>query len=92
MRRRYRSQAGIIHDILLVLSREGPINSTRLAQLANLPYDRLRELLDRLVAEGLVETVEEGDRKLYRITPQGLDALRKLQAAKEVLERLGYKF
>jgi len=92
MRRRYRSQAGILHDVLEVLLREGPLNATRIAQLANLPYDRLRLLLDRLIELGLVELVEDDEgRRLYRITQEGLEAYQKLHAAKEILEKLGYR-
>ena len=93
MRRRYRSQAGILHDVLEVLLREGPLNATRIAQLANLPYDRLRALLEKLVEKGLVEVLEDEEgRRVYRVTQKGLEAYHRLHAAKEILEKLGYRF
>ena len=88
-RRKYRSQAGIILDILETLAREGPQPATRLMYTANVPYSRLRETLLRLLDEGLVE--ETGDRR-YRITERGREALAVLRDARRVLENLGYKF
>ena len=88
-RRKYRSQAGIILDILEALARESPQPATRLMYTANLPYNRLRETLLRLVDEGLVEETEG---RHYRITEKGREALRVLRDARRVLETLGYKF
>jgi len=88
-RRKYRSQAGIILDILETLAREGPQPATRLMYTANVPYSRLREALLRLLDEGLVE--ETGDRR-YSITERGREALAVLRDARRVLESLGYRF
>ncbi len=92
MRRRYRSSAGIIHDILEVLLREGELPATRIAQYANLPYDRLKAMLEKLEEEGLVERREEEGKTLYRVTRKGAEAYQKLHAVKVLMERLGYKF
>lgn len=87
MRRRYRSQAGIVHDILDALHREGPLPATRIAMQANLPYDRLKAMLSQLEADGLVARTEHG----YKITPKGLQVLNTLKRCRSLLESLGFR-
>ncbi|NOZ89615.1 MAG: hypothetical protein GXO15_06800 [Crenarchaeota archaeon] len=87
-RRKYRSQAGIILDILEALEREGPLPATRLMYHANLPYNRLKETLARMLEEGLVEETGE---KRYAITQRGREALRVLRESRRILESLGYR-
>ena len=87
-RRKYRSQAGIILDILEALERNGPLNITKLMYYANLPYDRLRETLSKLLEQ---ELIEECDKSKYCITLEGRRALSKLREVRGLLESLGYK-
>ena len=87
-RKKYRSQAGIILDILEALERNGPLNVTRLMYHANLPYNRLRETLAKLLEQGLVVECEEAR---YRLTQKGREALQKLREVRGLLESLGYK-
>ena len=88
VRRKYRSQAGIIHDVLEALQRYGPLPPTRIATYANLPYDRLRVILASLEANGLVERGKDG---AYTITRRGVEALESLRRARRLLESLGFK-
>ena len=88
-RKKYRSQAGIILDILDALERNGPLNITRLMYYANLPYGRLRETLSRLLEQGLIV---ECDESKYCLTQEGKKALQKLREVRGLLESLGYKF
>ena len=87
MRRKYRSHAGIVHDILSVLQREGAMPATRITLYANLPYDRLKVILSSLEANGLVTNTKEG----YEITEKGLEALDTLRRSRKLLESLGFK-
>ena len=87
MRRKYRSAAGIVYDILKTLEELGPMPPTRLATYANLPYDRLRLFLDSLKAKGYVEETDDG----VKITEEGRRALEKLKEAKKLMEYLGFK-
>lgn len=87
-RKKYRSQAGIVHDILESLQRHGPLPATRLATYANLPYDRLRIILASLEANGLVEKGEDGR---YFLTPRGLEALEALRRTRRIIEGLGFR-
>jgi predicted transcriptional regulator len=55
-----------------------------------MPVDRLRVLLDRLVAFGLLRTEELDGRPIFDVTPHGqefLDSYWKMRAFVEVLER-----
>ncbi len=87
VRRKYRSQAGIVHDILEVLQREGAMPATRIATYANLPYDRLKLILLSLEESGLVVKTEDG----YDITEKGLEALNTLRRSRKLLESLGFR-
>ena len=88
-RRKYRSQAGIVLDILETLISEGPMRATRLATYANLPYDRLKVVLESLVAKGHVRFDEET--RTYSITKEGERALQTLRETRKILEALGFK-
>ena len=90
VRRKYRSQAGIILDILEALHREGPMPPTRLSYHANLPYDRLRTILQDLANKKLVDYNPR--EKQVQITDQGIEALLLLRKSKKLLESLGYRF
>ncbi len=50
MRRKYRSQAAIVADMLEAISNNPGIAPTRLGQEANVPYSRLTEYLKLLEA------------------------------------------
>ncbi len=86
-RRKYRSLAGIILDILETLNTHGPMPATRIATYANLPYDRLKPILETLEEKHYVEKTEDG----YTITDEGRKALAKLREAANLLRMLGYK-
>ena len=90
VRRKYRSQAGIILDILEALHRDGPMPPTRLSYYANIPYDRLRLILRELANKELV-TYVPGER-LVEITGKGLEALLVLRRSRKLLESLGFRF
>ncbi len=87
VRRKYRSAAGIIYDILRTLDEKGPLPPTKLATFTNLPYDRLRIFLNSLKEKGYVRECEEG----VEITEEGKVALEKLKEAKRLMEFLGFK-
>jgi len=87
VRRKYRSQAGIVHDILEVLHEEGAMPATRIATYANLPYDRLKIILSSLEESGLIAKEEGG----YVITEKGIEALTILRKSRKLLESLGFK-
>lgn len=85
MRRKYRSQAAIIADMLEAISRNPGIAPTRLGQEANVPYSRLTQYLKILEEKNLV-TVEDGG--LY-ITENGLRFLNEVRRLKSLFSSLG---
>ncbi len=89
---RYRSQAGILYDILKTLYEEEYASPTRLMYGARLPYDRLKSLLSQLEENGLIEKFSEGDRIYYRLTRKGYEALEELKRVKKLLDGIGIRF
>jgi len=85
MRRKYRSQAAIVADMLEAISNNPGIAPTRLGQEANVPYSRLTEYLKLLEAKGLIM---EEDGGLY-ITEDGLRFLAEMRRFRRIFTSLG---
>lgn len=80
-----RSKAAIVLDILEVLLRNGgSMNLTRLAQEANLAYNRLQALVEELAGKGALR-VEEGSGKVVHITERGVELASELRRLKRIL-------
>ncbi len=86
---RRRSRIGIIVEILSELEREGEMPASRLATYVNMPYDRLRPLLEQLEERGYLASRREGRSAFYRLTAEGQAALSKLREAYELLRSMG---
>lgn len=82
MRRRYRSTAGIVLDLLRCS--EDCDNVSCLATCANLPYDRAKEMVEKLKEKGFLDDD-------LNLTPAGRKAMEKLLETKRLLEALGFK-
>lgn len=89
---RYRSQAGIVYDILETLYQEGYSLPTRLMYGARLPYDRLKQLLSKLEESGLIEKEVIEGKTYYKLTPKGYQALEELRRVRNLLEQIGIRF
>ncbi|GBF09250.1 hypothetical protein apy_09750 [Aeropyrum pernix] len=85
-----RSRVEIIIDVLEALQAEGPMTPTRLATVANMPYDRLQTVLEPLVAKGLVRVRDMGRSKQVEITREGVRALHDLKRVRRLLSDLGF--
>lgn len=85
MRRKYRSQAAIVADMLEAISRNPGIAPTRLGQEVNVPYSRLTQYLKILEKKNLVTVGEYG---LY-ITENGLRFLSEVKRLKKLFSSLG---
>ena len=92
MRSKYRSQAGIVYDILKTIKELGKAPPTRIMYGANLPYDRLRAILRHLVEQGLIKEIREENRVYYTLTKKGFRTLELLEETKRLLEELGLRF
>jgi len=88
---RYRGRAGIVYDILKALSTYGPMPMSRLMTAANLPYDRFKDIVKKLVSKGLIEERREGDKVIYTLRGEGFKALEELERVKKLMEELGLR-
>ncbi len=85
-----RSRAAIIYEVLEVVVRNGgEVNPTQLSLEANLAYDRMMRLLEKLEERGLVEVVAEEGRKWVRITRKGRELYHHLRHVRRILSDFG---
>jgi predicted transcriptional regulator len=84
-----RGRIEIYEDILVSIRSESEnskkASPTRVAQQANLPYDRLQKLLINLVKSGLVSQMNDG----FILTDKGVDCLNQIQRNHDFLRRMG---
>jgi predicted transcriptional regulator len=81
-----RSKLEIYVDILKVLAHRGPLKLTHVMYKANVNCSVLKEYLDFLTKQGLVEEKIIGkERKVYAITQLGVTVLEQFRELKEVL-------
>ena len=71
---RNRSKVVICWEILRSLA-SGPQGPSRLARVANVPFDRLGDYLHPLTSAGLVRVEAVDGHDLYHLTPEGMEAL-----------------
>jgi predicted transcriptional regulator len=73
-------------DILNVLAYRGPLKLTRVMSKANVNCRVLKDYLDFLTKQGLVEAkIVRRERKVYVITQRGVTVLKQLRELKELL-------
>lgn len=73
-------------DILSVLSHRGPLKLTHVMYKANVNCSVLKEYLDFLMKQGLVEERPLGKRRIvYAVTQRGLMVLKYFRELKQVL-------
>jgi predicted transcriptional regulator len=71
-----RSKIEMYIDILKVLAHNGPLKLTHLMYKANINCSVLKEYVDFLVKQKLVEGEKiSKERRVYKITPRGMKAL-----------------
>jgi len=75
MVKKYRSSVEIIYDI--ISAAKSSINKTHLMYDSNLSFKQLRQYLNLLLQQGLIEErfEEEEETKVYYISPKGLEYL-----------------
>jgi len=88
---RRREVTDLYANVLEVVKRyHGAARITRVSYGAGMPVDRLRNLVERLLALGLLSSEDVDGRPIYDITPRGqefLDTYWKMRAYVEVLAR-----
>jgi predicted transcriptional regulator len=81
-----RSKLEMYVDILKVLAHRGPLKLTHIMYKANVNCSVLKEYLDFLIKQGLVEERVVGRRRVvYATTERGITVLKYFRELKEVL-------
>jgi predicted transcriptional regulator len=81
-----RSKIEMYVDILTVLAHRGPLNLTHVSYQANVNCSILKECLDFLIKQGLVEERAVRKRHLvYIVTQRGITVLKYFEELKQVL-------
>lgn len=89
MSRKYRSRVGILLSILEAIHRKEYATITEIIIRANIPHDRLKNILDRLIEKGYVQCVEKGDRRFYTLTSKGYILMNELRKIRDLMMGLG---
>jgi len=81
-----RSKLEMYVDILTVLAHKGPLKLTHVMYKANLNCSVLKEDLDFLIKQGLIEERTVGKQRLvYAVTQRGITVLKYFKELKQVL-------
>jgi predicted transcriptional regulator len=81
-----RSKLEMYVDVLKVLSHKGPLKLTHIMYKANVNCSVLKEYLDFLIEQELVEEQTVGkNRKVYAITDRGITVLKYFRELKTLL-------
>jgi len=81
-----RSKLEMYVDILQVLSRRGPLKLTHIMYKANVNCKVLKEYLDFLTKQSLIEERAVGkSRTVFAITPRGITVLKYFRELKQAL-------
>jgi predicted transcriptional regulator len=80
-----RSKLEIYVDILSVLAHRGPLKLTHVMYKSNVNCSVLREHLEFLLKQGLVEERNVKNRTVYAVTQRGLTVVKVFRELKQVL-------
>lgn len=81
-----RSKLEMYIDILKVLAHRGPLKLTHIMYKANVNCSVLKEYLDFLTKQNLVEERSAGERRVvYAITQRGITVLKYFRELKQIL-------
>ena len=81
-----RSKLEMYIDILKVLAQRGPLKLTHVMYKANVNCSVLKEYMEFLIKQGLVEEQTVGKRRLvYTVTQRGIMVLKYFRELKQVL-------
>lgn len=87
----YRNSVKIVGDVLQITDESGMggVNLSSLLRKANLSYGRLASVAGKLVHAGLMSEQAQDGQRIYVITPQGKEYLRRYQQFAEVADSFG---
>ena len=81
---RKRTRLELFIDVLTQLS-SGVAKPTNIMYKCNLSWRPLQEILDSMVEQGLIETHENKKRRMYGITSKGVETLKYIEKARELV-------
>ncbi|MEK6848099.1 MAG: winged helix-turn-helix domain-containing protein [Nanoarchaeota archaeon] len=84
-----RTKLEVIKDILSVLHQHRQLRITRLIYKANLSNNTIKKYIRELLEKGLVKSENVDEKKVYKLTPKGLDFLADFQKMKLFSEAYG---
>jgi len=85
-----RTRVEIIEEILqMVAMKRGRIKQTHLMYKANLSYKLLKQYVNELIANGMLEEKKEGSNIFIYLKPKGQDFLAKYRKMKEFQNAFG---
>lgn len=90
MRKKYRSHVGVLLDILKAIDSEGQSTISSIIQRANIPYERLKPYIERLIKEEYIREIRKSDKTYYEITDKGYRLMNELSYIKRIFDELGF--
>jgi len=91
---KYRSELGIILDILDLLSSEGQngVIVSTISRIANVSYNSVNERCQKLVDGGLVRSIKNRKNHRYIITEDGIEFLVKLRQFTNQIKAMNIRY
>lgn len=92
-RPKYRSELGIIADILDAISSSGRqgINVSAVSRIANVSYNTINQKCQKLASVGFVESQKNSNKTIYFITPSGFEFLQRLRGFTETIRSMNIR-
>ena len=81
---RKRSRLEIYVDVLKTV-KSGVNRPTNIMYKCNLSWLPLREILESLISQGLLEAIDKGNRRVYEITEKGREVLSYFKKTEDLL-------
>ena len=93
-KQQYRSEMGIIADILNVAMEGGcqGVIISAISRRANLSHYAVLEKCQKLIDAGLVESMKEDSNRLYKITEKGIQFFQEFQRFQGVVQVLNLRY
>ena len=93
-RKQYRSEIGIVRDILDVTADagRGGVLVSQITRYANLSHYAALSKCDKLVGAGLVQYNRTGRNRIFMITEKGLAFVRELENFKRLADNLNLRY
>jgi predicted transcriptional regulator len=91
---KYRSELGIVLDILDLLSSEGQngVIVSTISRIANVSYNSVNERCQKLVSGGLVRSVKNKKNHRYIITEDGMEFLANLRQFTDRIKAMNIRY